>query len=206
MTHDPREAPSTAVEGARIRGRLSRRLGFTPLRILAIVTGFTLLRGLVSLLGRFLLVWRREAVASIDGETLALEVEWSALGRSFRKVRTVTPLRGVAAARLEERRRYLHLLVGFGCLAIGTWVGIQWFVEGLHAGFPKLALVGAGVVAAGVVLDWISYSFVPEGRGRNHVILAMGPWRVRLSGVERDAAERFLAALRDGWGAASERR
>jgi hypothetical protein len=208
MTHDPREAPSTAPEGARveIRGRLSRRLGFTPFRILAIVTGFTLLRGLVSLVGRFLLVWRRTAIATIDGGTLVLDVEWSALGKSFRKRRTVAPIRGVEAARLEERRRYLHLLVGFGCLAIGTWVGIQWFVDGLRAGFPQLALVGAGVVAAGIVLDWASYSFVPEGKGRHHVVLAMGPWRVRLAGVDRGAAERFLAALRDGWSSAPERR
>lgn len=204
------DAPTTATrdEAAppRLRGRLSRRLGFTPIRVIAILTGFTLLRGLLSLAGRYLLVWRRTAVATIEGGELSLEVEWSALGRSFRRTRTVAPIRDVAAARLEERRRYVHLLVGFGCLAVGTWVGIQWFVDGLRAGFPQLALVGAGVVALGVLLDFASYSFVPEGKGRHHVILALGPWRVRLSGVEREAAERFLASLRRAWGAAPKGR
>ena len=92
---------------------------------------------------------------------------------------------------------------GFGCLAVGTWVGIQWFVDGLRAGFPKLALLGAGIVAAGIVLDYVSYTFVPEGKGRNHVIVSLGSWRVRLSGVEREAAERFTQALREGWSSAS---
>ena len=203
MTHDPSSAPSTEPAGPQIRGRLTRRLGFAPIRILAVLTGFALIRGVLALIGRYLLVWRREATAAIDGGTMTLDVEWSVLGKRFRRTRTVAPIRSVEAARFEDRRRYVHLLVGFGCLAIGTWVGIQWFVEGLRAGFPQLALIGAGIVAAGVLLDLVMYVFVPEGKGRSHVHLVLGPWRVRVAGVEREAGERFLAALREGWKSAS---
>jgi hypothetical protein len=203
MTHDPSSATSTEPAGPRIRGGLSRRLCFAPFRIVAVLTGFSLVRGVLALVGRYLLVWRREATAAIDGGTMTLDVEWSVLGKKFRRTRTVTPIRGIDAARFENRRRYVHLLVGFGCLAIGTWVGIQWLVDGLRAGFPQLALVGAGVVAAGVILDLVLYLFVPEGKGRSRVELVLGPWRVRVAGVEREAGERFLEALREGWKSAS---
>jgi hypothetical protein len=203
MTHDPSSAPSTEPAGPQIRGRLTRRLGFAPVRILAVLTGFALIRGVLALIGRYLLMLRREATAAIDGGTMTLDVEWSLLGKRFRRTRTVAPIRTIDAARFEDRRRYVYLLVGFGCLAIGTWVGIQWLVEGLRAGFPQLALIGAGIVAAGVLLDLVMYVFVPEGKGRSHVHLVLGPWRVRVAGVEREAGERFLAALREGWKSAS---
>lgn len=202
MTHDPASASSSEPEGPQIRGRLSRRLSWAPIRVLAVLTGFALLRGLVALIGRYLLVWRREATASIDGGNLTLDVEWSVVGKKFRRTRTVAPIRSIDAVRFEDRRRYVHLLVGFGCLAIGVWVGIQWLVEGLRAGFPQLALIGAGIVAAGVLIDLIMYLVIPEGKGRSHVQLAMGPWRVRVAGIDRAAGERFLAALRDGWSSA----
>jgi hypothetical protein len=203
MTHDPANAPSQSPAGPQIRGGLSRRLGFAPLRILAVLTGIALIRGLVALIGRYLLVWRREATVSLDGGTMTIDTEWSVLGKRFRRTRSVAPVRSLDAARFENRRRYVHLLVGFGCLAIGTWVGIQWLVDGLRAGFPQLALVGAGVVAAGVVLDLVMYVFVPEGKGRSRMVFAFGPWRVRVAGVEREAGERFLGALREGWKSAS---
>jgi len=149
---------------------------------------------------------RREATAAIDGGTMTLDVEWSILGKRFRRTRTVAPIRAIDAARFEDRRRYVYLLVGFGCLAVGTWVGIQWLVEGLRAGFPQLALIGAGIVAAGVLLDLAMYVFVPEGKGRSRVQLILGSWRVRVAGVEREAGERFLEALREGWKSASSGR
>jgi hypothetical protein len=203
MAHDFSNAPSPEPAGPRIRGQLSRRLSYAPIRVLAVLTGFALVRGVLSLVGRYLLVLRREATAAIDGGTMTLDVEWSILGRRFRRIRTVAPIRTIDAARFEDRRRYVYLLVGFGCLAIGTWIGIQWLVEGLRAGFPQLALIGAGIVAAGVLLDLAMYVFVPEGKGRSRVHLILGPWRVRLAGVEREAGERFLEALREGWKSAS---
>ena len=47
----------------------------------------------------------------------------------------------------ENRQRYLYLLVGFGFLVVGTLVGMQWFLDGLRAGYPYLVLLGAGIIA-----------------------------------------------------------
>jgi hypothetical protein len=185
---------------AAITGQITRRLAWAPLRVLAVITGVALIRGLLTLAARTLLGLRSTATARVEGRALVLDVRWSILGRTVRESTTVTPLAGLAAARLENRRRYVHLLVGFGCLAIGTWVGIQWLVDGLRAGFPYLALLGAGVVAAGVLIDLLAYFVVPGGRGRCHMLLALGPWRVRLSGVDPQAARGLLDALRRAGG------
>jgi hypothetical protein len=181
-----------------VQGQVTRRLGFAPLRILAVITGVALIRGVLTLAGRYLLGLRSTATARLEGRALVLDVRWTILGRTVRESTTVAPLTDLGAVRLENRRRYVHLLVGFGCLAVGTWVGIQWLVDGLRAGFPYLALLGAGVVAAGVALDLVAYLVVPGGAGRDHLQLALGPWRVRLSGVDPAAARGLLEALQRG--------
>jgi hypothetical protein len=191
---------------ARISGHIVRRLSWAPVRVLAVVSGLILIRGLLALVARFLLVFRRRATATVEGGTLTLEEEWSIFGRRVRRVRSSAPIGELAAARLENRRFYLHLLIGFGCLAIGVWVGIQWLVDGLRAGYPYLAAIGAGVLAAGVLIDLVLYLVVPEGPGRNRVVLAIGPWKTRLAGVDAQEAERFLEAVKAAWDAAAKSR
>jgi len=183
----------------RISGEIARRLAWAPIRVLAVITGLALVRCLLSLAGRYLLALRREADAFVEDGSIVLDARWSIAGKGFRRSRTVAPLSDLRAARFENRMRYVQLVVGFGCLAVGTWLGIQWLVEGLGAGYPYLALLGAGVVAAGVALDLAMYLLIPAGKGRGRVVLAMGPWTIRLRGVDDADGERFLDAVRRGW-------
>jgi hypothetical protein len=184
---------------ARISGLLVRRRAWMPLRILAVITGLALVRGLLVLAGRYLLALRRTAVARVEGDTISIEEAWTICQKRFRRARTVSPVFDVDAARFERRWRHVHLVIGFGCLTVGTWLGIQWLVDGLRSGYPYLALVGAAVVAAGVAVDLLVYLVVPEGRGRSRVTLAIGPWRVLIAGVDPEAGERFVEALRKSW-------
>lgn len=200
------EAPSTTPPAARITGHLVRRLAWAPVRVLAVVTGLILVRGLIAIVVRYLLVLRRRATATVENGSLVLDVEWSLFGRAIRRTRTVAPIRDLEAAQFENRRLYVHLLIGFGCLAVGVWVGIQWLVDGLRAGYPYLALIGAGIVAAGVLIDLLMYLVLPEGKGRNRIVLAMGPWRLRLAGVDAGEGERFVEAVRASWHAAAKSR
>ncbi|MCP4602018.1 MAG: hypothetical protein GY847_16130 [Proteobacteria bacterium] len=181
------------------QGELTRRLSWAPLRVLAIVTGLFFIRGLLSLAVRYCLAFRRRAKLAVRDSSLILEVEWSILGKRFRQVTTQTPIGDINAIQLENRQRYLYLLVGFGALAIGTWIGIQWFVDGLRAGYPYLALVGAGVVIGGILIDLVLYLFVPDGPTRCRLVLAMGPWKVRISGVEPRSADLLFNEVRKGW-------
>ncbi len=187
------------IEGLQITGHIARRLGWAPVRLLAVVTGFVLIRGLLSLVFRYLLMLRRKAVATVDGRALVLEVEWSIVGKVFRKTTTTSPVSSIEAAVFENRKRYVQLIVGFGFLAVGTWVGVQFLVDGLRAGYPVWALVGAGSVVGGILIDLALYLFIPEGDGTNRVVLAMGPWRVRIAGVVREDGEKFVESVRKAW-------
>jgi hypothetical protein len=155
--------------------------------------------GLVTLIARYCLGLRRRAKAGIHGRTVELTVEWSIMGKRIRETRTVAPITGLSAVRLENRQRYLYLLIGFGALVVSTWVGIQWFVQGLRAGYPYLALVGAGVVAAGIAIDLLLYFFIPEAKGKSRLLIALGPWKARLAGVESREALGFVAQAQSSW-------
>ncbi len=188
-----------------VKGELTRRLTWAPLRALAILTGFFLLRGLASLVGRYCLTLRRRARIAVSGSSLVVDVEWSILGKSFRQIKIEAPIVDIRAIQMENRQRYLYLLFGFSALAVGAWLGIQWFVDGLRAGYPYLALIGAGVVVAGIAIDLGLYLFVPRGPGRSRLSVALGPWKMRISGVDDVAAEQLLADVRAGWNAKTAR-
>ena len=52
---------------ARIDGHLARRLSWAPVRVVAIITGFAFIRGVLALIGRFLLMLRRRATVTVSG-------------------------------------------------------------------------------------------------------------------------------------------
>ena len=192
------ERASGATAGAgdvEVSGLLVRRSAWAPARVLMVVTGLALVRGLAVLVARILLALKRTATARVRGGAIEIESRWMILGREFRRTRTTAAIGEVGAVRFENRRRYVHLVVGFGALAVGTWVGVQWLVDGLRAGYPFLALIGAGVIAAGVVVDLIAYFLIPGGRGRSRLVIALGPWHLRLAGVDPVEAERLCDAV-----------
>jgi hypothetical protein len=182
-----------------LEGELSRRLTPTLFRVISIVTGFFFIRAVGSVVLRYCLTFRRRAKVSCEGKTLVLDVHWSIFGKSFRHTKTVTQISDIPVVQLENRQRYVHLLVGFGFLVVGALVGIQWFVDGLRAGYPYLALVGAGIVLGGTLINLSLYLLVPKGSGKSRLVLAMGPWTMRVCGVEHQAAERLLDVVRSAW-------
>ena len=198
MMIETKEKQSDRSENT-VSGHLARRLHAAPWRILAVVSGFALLRGIIGLVGRFLLGFRRPATARVEGKTLVIEEEWFMFGRSIRKARTVSPIKDIGAVRFENRKRYVYLLISFGFLSIGTWFGFQYLLDSFRAGFAQLALVGAGIVTAGVFIDLALYWFIPEGKGRNRIVLSMGPCQVRLAGVDSDEGESFIDVVRSSF-------
>ncbi len=182
-----------------LEGEISRMPAWGPIRVLLTVTGLLLIRSVFVFIARYFLALRGRATARVEGTTITLTAEWSIFGRRIRRARTTAQIHRVDAVRFENRRRYLHLLVGFGALVVGTLVGMQWFLDGLRAGYPYLVLVGAGIVAAGVITDLCLFLLVPKGQGRTHLVLSLGPWVTRLVGVDTGRAQQFLHRVESGW-------
>jgi hypothetical protein len=182
-----------------LTGEVARIPSWKPVRVLLIMSGLILVRNVLALIARYCLGLRGRSVASVKDNTVTLTAEWTLFGRRFHRSKTTVPIRDLSVVRFENRQRYLYLLVAFGALATGTLVGMQWFLDGLRAGYPYLVLVGAAVVAAGVVVDALLFIFVPKGAGKSHLVLVLGPWIVRLVGVDPVKAEAFLNAVHAGW-------
>ncbi|NVL83962.1 hypothetical protein, partial [Escherichia coli] len=55
---------------------------------------------------------------------------------------------------------------GLLALAIGSYVGVRAFVDGVRAASPSLLLTGLVVIALGIGADFVLGSLVPGSRGR----------------------------------------
>lgn len=177
-----------------IHGQLDRKRLWPPVRVLFTVTGISLILGVGTLLGRYLLQLRANTTAVLTEGILTLQTTYSLWGRQFRTVTTVTPRNKINSIQLENRYRVVHLVIGFGFLMVGLFCGIHWLLNGLGAGYPYLFLIGAGVILAGLAIDIILFHMIPKGAGRSSMVVYTESWRFRLTGVDDAAARAFLSA------------
>jgi hypothetical protein len=163
------------------------------------VSGLLLVRGILTLVARYCLGLTAKAQVAVEGGSIKIDTTWMFFGKKIRRSASVSPIRRIDAVRFENRQRMLYWVIGFGALTTGAFIGIQWFLDGLHAGYPYLTAAGALMIAAGAATDILIYLFVPKGKGRSHLILALGPWTVRLSGVNTEAAEQLISSIHSSW-------
>ncbi len=181
-----------------VTGEITYRIAWGPIRALEIVTGLVLVRGLLGLIARFLLGFRRLATVRIRQGAVELKSETRLFGREIRRAQALTPIKDVRAVQLESRSRFLYMLFGFGFLAVGVFAGMHWFVDGLRAGYPYLMLLGAGILLAGIVVDLVVFLFVPKAAGKSRLVLLVGPWVVRVAGVDEKDATQLVDAVAAG--------
>ncbi len=182
-----------------ICGEVTSRLSWVPIRILAIVTGLVLIRALITLVVRYLLGFKRKATASLREGSIVINTDWLLRGKVIRQVSLYAPIGELGAVQFEKRQRYAYLVIGFGALTAGVWMGMQFVVDGLRAGYPYLTLIGAVVVMAGVGIDLLLYFLIPSGNGRTRLSLMMGRTKYRLGGVDSKSAARFVDEARRAW-------
>ncbi|MBN2342106.1 MAG: hypothetical protein JXX29_11075 [Deltaproteobacteria bacterium] len=179
----------------RLSGQLARRRTWTPLKLLGTVTGISLLTGLFSIISRYIFTLRADATAELIDRQLVVQVRYRMFGKEIRHARTVTPAQNIRGVRLEKQYRYIHFIVGFGFLMVGLFAGVHWLLDGIGAGYPYLALVGAGIICAGVVIDLLLYFFIPDSKGTHSVVLATDGWQFRFIGVTQQDADTFTQSV-----------
>ncbi len=183
------------TEIARIRGQYGKKAMWRPFRVLLTVTGLSLLTGGLALISRYLFQLRAVATAEVNEKLLTIETSHSIFGRTFKSVKTVTPLEKVHSVRVENRYRTLHLVIGFGFLTAGLLFGVHWLLDGLGAGYPYLFLIGAAIVLLGMSIDIIIFHLVPTGECRTSVAVRTAFWQFCLTGLKKVDATQFVAAV-----------
>jgi hypothetical protein len=164
------------------------------------VTGALLVLHVARLFGRVALAYRKPAQVVLldDGGAGGVRVRWRVemLGRTLRDRDVVVPRAALMRATREVRYPRLALYAGLLSLAVGSYVGVSAFVDGMRAGSPSLLVFGIVVVALGLALDFALSSLAPTLRGRCRLLLVpRDGTRLCVGGVDVERADAALTRL-----------
>jgi hypothetical protein len=160
-------------------------------------SGILLVMHLARLLGRLALAYKRpaEVVLSDDG---GVRVRWRTemLGRTLRDRDVVVPRAALMRATREVRYPHLAMYAGLVALAIGSWLGVSAFVDGVRAASPSLLASGVGIVALGLALDFVLSSIAPGANGRCRMLFVPRDGsKLCVGGIDAGRADALLARL-----------
>lgn len=129
-------------------------------------TGLLLAGHAVRLLARLALAYRRPTTVTLaDDGGLRVTTRTELLGRTLRDREVLVPRAALTRATRDVRYPGLRLYAGLLGLAIGSYVGVGAFVDGVRAASPSLLGAGLVIVALGLTLDFALTSAAPSARG-----------------------------------------
>ncbi len=132
--------------------------------------GWLLVSNTARLIARFALQYRRPAEVNITSRGIQVRSTTKLLGKVVRERQTLIPLDGLARATREVRFPCLGTYAGLVALALGSFVGVSWLVDGIRTASLSLAGVGVLVVIAGVALDFALVSLFPGRKGHCRLV------------------------------------
>lgn len=182
----------------KLTGELTRAPRGFLTTVLVTVSGIAFVQGAARWLGRIALGYRRPADVQLDTSGLRVWHKLELLGRTLDESETLVPLSNLASVSRETRYARLGLYAGLLALAIGTYVGVGLFVDGVRvpSGSPSLLGLGALLVVLGIVLDYgLSTA---RSALRNTCRLVVTPRQGRalcIEGLTADAVDAVLAEL-----------
>jgi hypothetical protein len=167
------------------------------LTALLAVTGILLAVQAARLLGRVALAYKKPAELTLS-EDGGIRVHWRVelLGRTLRDREVVVPRTALLRATREVRYPRLALYAGLLALAIGSYVGVSAFVDGVRAASPSLLASGLVIVVLGLALDFALSSVAPGAKGRCRLLVVPRDGeKLCVAGVEPHRADAVLARL-----------
>jgi len=160
-------------------------------------TGILFVAHAARLVGRWVLAYRRPAEITLS-EDGGVRVHWKTqlLGRTLRDRAVVVPRAGLARATRDVRYPSIALYAGLLALALGSWVGVAAFVDGVRAASPSLLAWGLAIVALGLGIDFALSSLAPGARGRCRLLVVPRDGsRLCVGDVDTARADAVLARL-----------
>jgi hypothetical protein len=183
--------PSTMLRGEVVAG--PRRL--VTLALLG-VTGVLALLHLGRLAARWGLHYRRPAELRITARGATLLTTTELIGRTLRTEETFLPVESLLRASREVRYPRAASYAGLLALALGSYLGISFGIDGARAGSPELLGFGALLVVVGVSLDFVITHVASKSQGRCRVLLVPRRGRtIALAGVDPALADAALGRL-----------
>jgi len=156
-----------------IRGRILAGPRGPVATALAALTGWMFVRFLFASLGRFVLGYRAQAQLNVSERGLEIHEQTSILGRTLRERTRVIALQTVRSLSREVRYARAGLYAGLAALAVGSFVGMRLFVDGVRA--PGISsptsLMGMLIVLAGIALDFACANWLQVSRSQCRLLI-----------------------------------
>src|SRR5690606_23542245 len=121
---------------------------------------------LARLLARLALAYRRPAELSLTNDAVRVKTRTLMLGRTLREKEHVIVRAGLVRVVREVRYPRMAFYAGLLALALGSYIGVRAFVDGVRAASPSLLLIGLVIVLIGIAADFVLGSLVPGARGK----------------------------------------
>jgi len=180
-----------------VKGEIVPAPRSTAATVVLALTGLLFVVQGARLLARIALAYRKPAEVTLADEG-GLRVRWKVelLGRTLRDRDVLVPRAGLARATREVRYPGVGVYAGLLALGLGSYVGVEAFVDGVRAASPSLLAAGLALVVLGIALDFALSSLGPGARGRCRVLLApRDGTKLCIGGVDTAAADALLARL-----------
>jgi hypothetical protein len=135
-------------------------------------------------------------VSLTDEGGVRVKTHTELLGRTLRDRDVVVPRAALVRATRDVRYPSLAMYAGLLALAVGSYLGVATFVDGVRAASPSLLATGLAVVALGLGLDFVLSSVAPGLRGRCRVLfVSRDGTRLCVGDVDAGRADVLLARL-----------
>jgi hypothetical protein len=134
------------------------------------LTGILFVMHAVRLTARLALAYRRPAEVSLTEGGVRIRTRTELLGRTLREREHVIVRSGLVRVVREVRYPRAAFYAGLLALAVGSYVGVRAFVDGVRAASPSLLLTGLVVIALGIAADFVLGSVLPGAKGRVRVV------------------------------------
>lgn len=198
ITPGPPGPPGSPAElGETLEGACEASGARTGLSLVAALSGFSLLRGLLRTLGRFLLGLRRAATLRTGPEGVTIVERTWLLGRNISERSGAVGPEGLSVVRVERRAPLFLLLAGLLAATLGAGFGLYRFLDGIRGEYAAVVALALLVIGAGVAIDLFALWASERMGARSSLTLRTvdGRW-LRVSGLDHSRAMRFAALAR----------
>jgi hypothetical protein len=130
------------------------------------LTGLLFAMHALRLMAGVALAYRRPAEVSLSEAGVRMKTRTELLGRTLREREHVIVRTGLVRVVREVRYPRAGFYAGLLALALGSYIGVRAFADGVRAASPSLLLTGLVLVILGIALDFVLGTLIPGTRGR----------------------------------------
>lgn len=160
---------SAAPQEVRLEGELVAAPRGPVATTLLAFSGLLFALHAVRLVAKLALAYKRPAEVSLSDSGVRVKTRTEMLGRTLREREHVILKAGLVRVVREVRFPRAAFYAGLFALALGSYVGVRAFADGVRAASPSLLVVGLLIVALGIGADFVLGTLLPGSRGRCRV-------------------------------------